>query len=183
MPHWDLTTTQNVQSQLHSINTHWSATYSLQQNYRALEVYLGFKQFVHIVPMNQLPTLSVHQTTFSDIPFEATEMDITSSNEGIGSDTLSNSPIYKSSLSPLTISPNTIHSSSSTSTPQSLTTTTRTPRNTFCHDCNRDYGKVYNYNKHRKDKHEKAEFPCRIPGCKKVLSRNHYRKVHESSQH
>lgn len=181
MAHWDLTTTQNVQSQLHSINTHWSPTYMLQQNHRALEVYLGFKKFVHIMPMNRLPTLNAHPST-SEIPLEASEMDIIFSNKETHSVSSSNSPIYKNSLSPLTISPNTAYSSSSPSTPQSLTTT-KIPRDTLCQDCNRDYGKVFNYNKHRKDKHEKVKFPCRIPGCKKVLSRNHYRRLHERSQH
>ncbi|KUJ17123.1 uncharacterized protein LY89DRAFT_782321 [Mollisia scopiformis] len=181
--HWDPFTTQNVQSQLRSIKAYWSSTYSVQQNYRALEVYLGFKQFVHIVPMNPLPTLSVHPTISSHTALEATEMDVVRSNEGTNSNISSKSPTYGSSLSPLTISSNTAHSSSSNSTPRSLNMSTRAPRNTFCHDCNRDYGKVYNYNKHRKDKHEKAEFPCRIPGCKKVLSRNHYRKMHEKNQH
>ena len=52
-------------------------------------------------------------------------------------------------------------------------------RKTFCDLCNWDFKKVFNYNKHCKDKHEKVRFSCRFRNCRKSFSRHAYRNTHE----
>lgn len=52
---------------------------------------------------------------------------------------------------------------------------------TYCKECNRDFGKLFNYNKHRKDKHEKVRYACKVRGCMKSYTRDQYRRVHEKN--
>lgn len=54
---------------------------------------------------------------------------------------------------------------------------------TYCRECNHDFKIVGNYNKHRKDKHERVRFACRHPPCRKTYSREHYRDIHEKRRH
>ena len=55
--------------------------------------------------------------------------------------------------------------------------------NTYCKECNHDFKKVSNYNKHRKDKHERVRFACRHPPCRMTYSRKNYRDIHEKERH
>ena len=50
---------------------------------------------------------------------------------------------------------------------------------TYCKECNRDFKIVGNYNKHRKDIHERVRFACRCPPCQMTYSRKNYRDIHE----
>ena len=54
---------------------------------------------------------------------------------------------------------------------------------TYCKECNHDFKIVGNYNKHRKDKHDKVRFACRHPPCRMTYSRKNYRDVHEKERH
>jgi len=54
-----------LQSRLHIIARDWSSTYSLQENYRFLEVYYGFKKSVNIVPQTLVPNFEVQEPIFS----------------------------------------------------------------------------------------------------------------------
>lgn len=54
---------------------------------------------------------------------------------------------------------------------------------TYCKECNHDFKIVGNYNKHRKDKHERVRFACRHPPCRMTYSRKHYRDIHEKERH
>ena len=54
---------------------------------------------------------------------------------------------------------------------------------TYCKECNHDFKIVGNYNKHRKDKHEKVRFACRHPPCRMTYSRKNYRDIHEEERH
>jgi hypothetical protein len=56
-------------------------------------------------------------------------------------------------------------------------------RKTRCDDCQRDFHTVFNYNKHRKDKHEKVRYACEFANCPKTFSRNSYRREHEFKAH
>ena len=57
-----------------------------------------------------------------------------------------------------------------------------TLKKVFCDECNHDFGKVCNYNKHRRDKHEGVRYSCQYR-CGKSYSRNHYRLKHEAKVH
>ena len=54
---------------------------------------------------------------------------------------------------------------------------------TYCKECNHDFKIIGNYNKHRKDKHEKVRFACRHPPCRMTYSRKNYRDIHEKERH
>ena len=54
---------------------------------------------------------------------------------------------------------------------------------TYCKECNHDFKIVGNYNKHRKDKHDKVRFACRHPPCRMTYSRKNYRDIHEKERH
>lgn len=64
----------------------------------------------------------------------------------------------------------------STQSPSPQSPLARTPfpawhSKTYCRECKHDFGKVYNYNKHRRDKHENIRFACRQVSCRKSFSR------------
>ena len=54
---------------------------------------------------------------------------------------------------------------------------------TYCKECNHEFKIVGNYNKHRKDIHEKVRFACRHPPCRMTYSRKNYRDIHEKERH
>lgn len=56
-------------------------------------------------------------------------------------------------------------------------------RHTYCIECGRDFKTTSNYNKHRKDVHEKVRYMCTAEECKKTFSRNSYRQKHENKFH
>ena len=59
----------------------------------------------------------------------------------------------------------------------------RSRAKTYCKECNHDFKIVGNYNKHRKDIHEKVRFACRHPPCRETYSRKNYRDIHEKERH
>lgn len=51
----------------------------------------------------------------------------------------------------------------------------------FCQDCQRDFRNVSNFNKHRRDKHDRVRYYCRY--CTKNYSRKSPRDAHETAKH
>ncbi|KAH7417809.1 hypothetical protein BKA64DRAFT_700354 [Cadophora sp. MPI-SDFR-AT-0126] len=176
-------------SQLSTIHSCWKSSYALQESYRVLEVYLGFKGFVSIVPHIRSPGAYT-----SDDSSQVSAVQAASRSFGISPGTsghLPSTPAQYSGSSTVSPSlPTPLPSSTSSSTTWSSSpATTAFPetkeqsRRTFCVECNHDFGKVYNYNKHRNDKHVRVRFYCQVRGCGKSYSRNKPRMEHQAKKH
>jgi hypothetical protein len=54
---WDAAISLDLQSRIQRIEARWTGSYTLHETYRALEAYLGFEDFVSIVPRNVQPSM------------------------------------------------------------------------------------------------------------------------------
>lgn len=194
----------------HSLLTAWSIwqpSFDLQQRYHILQTYLGLKEHESIVPH------VIHLTTTAEEPHNARDSSSRLNSQAPStafSSPSSQSPGSNSSISTaayindieMEMQPLSRHDSSQTSHGNPRRTLDGTPpphqqppvlhtgdrsdqprAKTYCTECNHDFKIVSNYNKHRKDKHERVRFACRHPPCRMTYSRKNYRDIHEKERH
>jgi len=204
---------KGFRSYIRAFSDNWASSYAVQANYRLLEVYLGFKHSVSIVPHTLLRTESSQAngtgaaeaqtaieclnsskpsnssissvSSFANVATSPAELSISSFNMQHSS-----SIIYSPNSSPSTLE-HTISDvtkpskSPTTSTLQSrLSSSSTSPSSRrICDSCKRSFPNLGNLNRHRKDKHEKVRYRCRASGCDRHFSRHGYRQVHERDEH
>ncbi|KAK2753683.1 hypothetical protein FQN55_000046 [Onygenales sp. PD_40] len=187
--------------------TAWQSSYALQESYRKFEAYLGLKNRFQIVPLGDCP-----EYCLAELPSSQPTMGGPSAGNAAHDPkyTVAVSNPASSSLAgpvntygtPTALSPSSplINFSMSNNSPaQTFTPATSAPsapsapitphQNTngqgdiICDICGRQFNKVFNLNKHRRDIHEKVRHHCSYPGCGKNFSRNDYRMKHEREKH
>ena len=185
----------------------WKPSYDIQQRYHILQTYLGLEDHESVVPHaihRKTPAEEPHNVCDSLSPLNSQGPSTTFSSpqsQSLESNSLAATAAYTNDID-MEMQPLSRHDISQPSYGNPRRTLDGTPppqqqppvqdtgdpsdrprAKTYCQECNRDFKIVGNYNKHRKDKHERVRFACGHPPCRMTYSRKHYRDIHEKERH
>ncbi|KAK2745472.1 hypothetical protein FQN55_006168 [Onygenales sp. PD_40] len=165
--------------QLRSILDIWHSTFLAQETYTLVSQYLGSMAYTPITsdapfPNQEFPNLHAINQHIPELDIPEPDIPETDMTMDIDDSPTPSPPLLPVSTPALTSNP----TPSSTHSLQTPPPQSSNPARAYCADCHRDFGKVYRYNRHRRDIHDRLRFTCRV-GCGKNYSRNDTRATHE----
>ena len=167
----------------------WQPSYDLQQRYHTLQTYLGLEKYQSIVPHAIYPkTPAEGRDNIRDSlsPLSSQTASTTSSSphsQSLESNSSAPTAAYTDDIEMEMQQHGTPPPHQQPPNPHTADPSNRPPAKAYCKKCNHDFKTVSNYNKHRKDKHERVRFACRHPPCRFTSSRRNYRDIHEEKKH